>query len=352
VDFLSVKIRRTSGEAGVEIPLLVNTREDRPMLAASSRKTTRLRGLLHGPSLSFLMEAHNGLSARIAEEAGFPGVWASGLSISASLGVRDNNEASWTQVLDVVEFMSDATRVPILLDGDTGFGNFNSVRRLIRKLEQRGVAGVCLEDKRFPKTNSFLKGTAQPLAEVEEFCGKIRAAKDTQQCPDFVVVARVESFIAGRGLDEALRRAEAYHEAGADAILIHSARSQPGEILSFKREWGGRLPVVIVPTKYYTTPTQVFRDAGFSVVIWANHLMRSALAAMQRTARELFTRESLHTVEPAVAPLAEVFRLQNAAELEAAEKRYLPTRAPDEPDDEPLRVGCRCGQDVAGVLVP
>ncbi len=116
-------------------------------------------------------------------------MWASGLSISASLGVRDNNEASWTQVLDVVKFMSDATRVPILLDGGTGFGNFNSVRRLTRKLEQRGVAGVCLEDKLFPKTNSFLKGTAQPLADVEEFCGKVRAAKDTQRCPDFVVVS-------------------------------------------------------------------------------------------------------------------------------------------------------------------
>ena len=321
------------------------------MLPTSSRKTTRLRGLLQGPSLSFLMEAHNGLSARIAEEAGFPGVWASGLSIAASLGLRDNNEASWTQVLDVVEFMSDATRVPILLDGDTGFGNFNSVRRLIRKLEQRGVAGVCLEDKLFPKTNSFLKGTAQPLAEVEEFCGKIRAAKDTQHCPDFVVVARVESFIAGWGLGEALRRAKAYHQAGADAILIHSARSHPGEILSFKREWGDRLPVVIVPTKYYTTPTQVFRDAGFSLVIWANHLMRSALASMQRTAREIFTRESLHTVEPAVAPLDEVFRLQDAAELEQAERRYLPTLPPAAPDDQPLLVECRCGRDVAGVLM-
>jgi phosphoenolpyruvate phosphomutase len=276
--------------------------------------------------MSFLMEAHNGLSARIAEEAGFPGVWASGLSISASLGVRDNNEASWTQVLEVVEFMSDATRVPILLDGDTGFGNFNSVRRLVRKLEQRGVAGVCLEDKLFPKTNSFLKGAAQPLAEVEEFCGKIRAAKDTQHCPDFVVVARVESFIAGRGLAEALRRADAYHRAGADAILIHSARPDPAEILAFRREWGDRLPVVIVPTKYYRTPTRVFRDAGFAVVIWANHLMRSALASMQKTAREIYARECLHTVEPAVAPLEEVFRLQDAGEFERAEKRYLPAQ--------------------------
>src|SRR5213596_1484552 len=106
------------------------------MLATSSRKTTRLKELLQGPSLSFLMEAHNGLSARIAEEAGFPGVWASGLCLAAQYGVRDNNEASWTQVLEMLEFMADATTVPILLDGDTVYGNFNNVRRLVKKLDQ------------------------------------------------------------------------------------------------------------------------------------------------------------------------------------------------------------------------
>src|SRR5262249_31401350 len=123
---------------------------------------------------------------------------------------------------------------------------------------------------------------------------------------------------------EALRRADAYHQAGADAILIHSARTDPAAILEFQREGGDRLPVVIVPTKYHRTPTQGLSDAGLAVVIWANHLIHLALASMQRTARELSTRESLHTVEPAVAPLEEVFRLQDAAELERAEKRYLP----------------------------
>ena len=128
------------------------------------RKTTQLKRLLNSQSLDFLMEAHNGLSAKIVEEAGFKAIWGSGLSISAQLGVRDNNEASWTQVLEVVEFMADATSIPILLDGDTGYGNFNNMQRLVKKLEQRGVAGVCIEDKLFPKTNSFIKGTAQPLA--------------------------------------------------------------------------------------------------------------------------------------------------------------------------------------------
>jgi len=163
--------------------------------------------------------------------------------------VRDSNEASWTQVLDVVEFMADATTIPILLDGDTGYGNFNNMRRLVRKLEQRGVAGVCIEDKLFPKTNSFLRGTTQPLADMNEFAGRIKAGKDAQTDSDFCVIARVEAFIAGWGLAEALRRAEAYLQAGADGILIHSALSIPDEVLTFKKEWGDRLPVVIVPTK-------------------------------------------------------------------------------------------------------
>jgi phosphoenolpyruvate phosphomutase len=296
-----------------------------PVNPRSPRKTTLLKTmLLDQGRLHFLMEAHNGLSAKIAEGAGFEGIWGSGLSISAALGVRDNNEASWTQVMEVVEFMADATRVPILLDGDTGYGNFNSARRLVTKLEQRGVAGVCIEDKLFPKTNSFIRGTAQPLADMHEFAGKIRAMKEAQRDEDFVVVARVEALIAGHGMAAALERGETYRKAGADAVLIHSSKKNAAEILEFKKEWGNRLPLVIVPTKYYTTPTDAFREAGFSIVIWANHLMRSALATMQATAKQIFQDQSLINVEERVAPLAEVFRLQGEQELEKAEKAYLP----------------------------
>ncbi|HLF19574.1 MAG TPA: phosphoenolpyruvate mutase [Bacteroidota bacterium] len=287
------------------------------------KKTTQLRRLLQSPDLEFLMEAHNGLSARIVEEAGFKGIWGSGLSISASQAVRDNNELSWTQVLDIVEFLSDATTIPILLDGDTGYGNFNNMRRLVKKLEERNIAGVCIEDKLFPKTNSFLRSTQQPLADMQEFCGKIKAGKDSQTDNDFCVIARVEAFIAGWSLEEALKRASAYHEAGADAILIHSKISKPDEILAFMKEWGKRCPVVIVPTKYYSTPTQVFRDYGVSVVIWANHLMRTAVSAMQTTAAKVHNTESLLEVEDKVAPMVEVFRLQRDEELQEAEKIYL-----------------------------
>ena len=290
------------------------------------KKTTRLKNMLRSLDLEFLMEAHNGLSARIVEQSGFKGVWASGLSISASLGVRDNNEASWTQVLEVAEFMSDCTSIPILLDGDTGYGNFNNLRRLVRKLEQRDIAGVCIEDKLFPKTNSFLS-EFQPLAGIDEFCGKIKAGKDSQRDDDFCLIARVEAFIAGWGLEEVLKRAMAYHQAGADAVLIHSKIDSCEEIESFMREWGNRGPIVIVPTKYYKTPTQTFRDLDISLVIWANHLMRSAIGAMRQTAMNIYDLQSLHEVEDRIATLAEVFELQNADELQQAEKRYLPSTA-------------------------
>jgi phosphoenolpyruvate phosphomutase len=290
-------------------------------------RSARFRQLLTSDRLEFACEAHNALSARIVEEAGFSAIWGSGLSISAALGVRDSNEASWTQILDVLEFMADATTVPILVDGDTGYGNFNNVRRLVRKLEQRGVAALCIEDKQFPKTNSLLDGVRQPLATIDEFAGKIKAAKDTQRDPCFSVVARVEALIAGWELGEALRRAEAYHEAGADAILIHSKSSRPDEILKFKEAWGTRCPVVIVPTKYFTTPTDVFRSAGFSLVIWANMILRSAVKAMAHTARRIADEQSLVNVDDDLVPIAEIFRLQGASELQEAESRYLPTAA-------------------------
>jgi len=293
------------------------------------KKTTQFRRLLQSNQVEFLLEAHNGLSAKIVERAGFKGIWGSGLAISASLGVRDNNEASWTQVLEVVEFMSDATTTPILLDADTGYGNFNNVRRLVRKLEQRHVAAMCIEDKLFPKTNSFIGGEQQPLARVDEFVGKIKAAKDTQQDPDFCVVARVEAFIAGWDLAEALRRAEAYHRAGADAVLIHSKISSADQILDFMREWKDTCPVVIVPTMYASTPTRVFEEVGISLVIWANHILRSSITAMQATAARIHSERSIASIEDETVSVKDVFNLQNAAELKDAEKRYLPSSSAD-----------------------
>src|SRR5258708_8454295 len=307
-------------------PILVDSDHQRLAPSLAARRCAALRHELTSPDRSFLMEAHNGLSAQLGEQAGFPVIWASGLAIAAALGVRDNNEASWTQILDILEFMADATTLPILVDGDTGYGNFNNVRRLVRKLCQRGIAGVCIEDKLFPKTNSFL-GEAQPLAAIDEFCGRIKAGKDSQTEAEFSLVARIEALISGHGMDEALRRAEAYHAAGADAVLIHSKRSTAAEIFACAESWGNRCPVVIVPTMYYATPTEQFRAAGISTVIWANHNLRASLTAMRQTCKQIREDESLIEVEGRVAPVRDIFALVGNSELEEAERRYLPKEA-------------------------
>jgi phosphoenolpyruvate phosphomutase len=289
---------------------------------ATSRVADVLREqICFNRELSFLMEAHDGLSSAIAERSGFKGVWASGLSISCSLGYRDANEASWTQLVDVIERMVDSTELPVLVDGDSGFGNFNNARLLARKLRQRGAAGVALEDKGFPKMNSFV-GDRHPLAAIDEFAGRLRAVKDTVG-DDLVLVARVEALIAGHGMDEALARAHAYAEAGADAILIHSRKSVADEILAFANAWQNRLPVVIVPTKYYRTPVSAYRGAGISTVIWANHSMRAAIAGMKQVCGRIVSEESIAGIESTVATLDEVFELLKYDELARAESQYL-----------------------------
>jgi len=288
------------------------------------KKTTQLKKLLMDKQVSVMMEAHNGLTAKLVEEAGFSSIWGSGLSISAALGVRDNNEASWTQVLEVLEFMSDATSIPILLDGDTGYGNFNNLQRLVQKLEQRNIAGVCIEDKLFPKTNSFIGGEQQPLAPVEEFSMKIRAGKDIQTDPDFVIVARTEAFIAGWGLEEALRRANAYADAGADAVLIHSKAKGPEEIFAFLEHWKRETPVIVVPTMYPGVTLQELQERGVSLAIWANQTCRTVVTAVQQNLKTLRESGTLLPLEDKIVPVKELFRLQGMAELKEKEKLYLP----------------------------
>lgn len=284
----------------------------------------RLRELLANEGIVYLMEAHDGLSARIAEVEGFEAVWASGFSISTSLGLRDSDEATWSQLLSVVECMIEATTVPIVVDGDTGYGNFNTARRFARRAERMGVAGICLEDKLFPKMNSFV-GEDHELEDVERFCGKLRACKEPQDGDSsLVVIARTEALIAGLGVDEALRRADAYAEAGADAVFIHSRQPVVDEVEEFALRWEDHLPVVIAPTTYApNTPPEVFRRCGISAVIWANHNMRAAVAAMRRVCRGIRAGESTTQTEAGLAALDEVFELMGYAELEEAKGRYL-----------------------------
>ncbi|XUX09931.1 phosphoenolpyruvate mutase [Aminobacter sp. BA135] len=292
----------------------------------SAQMGESLRRMIASSELAFAMEAHDGLSAAIAERAGFKALWASGLSISSSLGYRDANEASWSQVVDVVERITDTVDIPVLVDGDSGFGNFNNARMVARKLRQHGASGICLEDTAFPKMNSFV-GDRHPLADIPEFCGRLKAVKDQVPDAEFVLVARIEALIAGHGEDEALARAQAYAEAGADAILIHSRKSNAEQIFAFTRAWQNRLPVVIVPTKYYRTPVSAYRAAGISTVIWANHNMRAAISAMRQVCDRILREESIAGIEDEVATLDELFDLLNYQELSAAEEKYLPQTA-------------------------
>jgi phosphoenolpyruvate phosphomutase len=285
-----------------------------------AKKSAALRSLLCSRS-SILIEAHNGMSAKIVQEAGFAGIWASGFTMAAAVGLRDANEASWTQVLSNAELIADAVDIPVLMDGDTGFGNFNNVRRLVRKLEQRGIAGVCLEDKSFPKANSF-SGARHELVSIPEFSGKIRAALDHRADNDFCVVARTEAFISGATVTEALDRAEAYREAGADAILIHSNRSDAKEVLKFAECWHRRAPLLAIPTTYPTASIESLYHAGITTIVWANQIFRGAVIAMRRIARQIHAQKSIAAIEKDIASVHDILDLVDTKELLDAVRRY------------------------------
>ncbi len=281
-----------------------------------------MRRMLDSPEMVFLMEAHDGLSARIAESEGFDALWASGFSISTSLGLRDSDEASWSQLLSVVEYMVAGTSVPIVVDGDTGYGNFNTARRFLASAERQGAAGVCFEDKVFPKMNSFV-GDSHRLADIDEFAAKIAACSEARNDEDFCIIARTEALIAGRGVDEALERAEAYRKAGATAIFVHSRQQVADEIEQFAAEWADRAPLVIAPTTYASTSADTFRNLGISAVIWANHSMRAAVTAMRDVCRSIKASESVLSAEAKIASLKEIFEFMDYAEIEETERRLL-----------------------------
>lgn len=291
------------------------------------QKIAQFSKLLRGNKHFVLMEAHNGLSAQIVERAGFPAIWASGLAITASLGVRDNNEISYTQFIDILEYMNNACSIPILVDGDTGYGNFNNARVFANRLERRGIAAVCIEDKVFPKTNSFLENRIDALAKIDEFTGKIKAIKDAQLSPEFSVVARLEALIVGAGNAEALKRAYACMEAGADALLIHSKKTDGREIHEFLRSFEGDIPIFLVPTKYYLEPIEkLTADRRVRGLIWANHNLRASLMRMRQLCAKIHADGTVANIEDSIAPISDVFELQGNREYMEAEEKYLPGR--------------------------
>jgi phosphoenolpyruvate phosphomutase len=290
-------------------------------------KAKRLREFLGVKQPLLVIGAHNGLTARLGEDAGFDAIWASGFEISGSHAVPDANILTMADNLTVARNMNDSVSVPIIADCDNGYGNAINVMRMVEAYEKAGIAAVCIEDNVFPKRCSFYADVKRELESIEEFAGKIRAAKRTQKDPDFVVIARTEALIAGWGMEEALKRGRAYADAGADLVLIHSKAKTPDEIIAFAKAWDRETPLVAVPTTYNTISAPELAEAGYKAVIFANHGLRAAIKNTQHTLAKLRETLRLSTIEEDIVPMKEVYRLMGVDDLQANEKEYLPTNS-------------------------
>ncbi|HKB11951.1 MAG TPA: isocitrate lyase/phosphoenolpyruvate mutase family protein [Vicinamibacterales bacterium] len=286
-----------------------------------------LRRLLASPAPIVLAGAHDGLTARLVQEAGFEGVWAGGFEISASHGVPDASILTMTETLEAARRMAEAVAIPVVADCDTGFGNAINAIRTVEAFERAGVAGVCIEDNVFPKRCSFYPGVRRLLTDLDEQGLKIRAAVGARTTHEFVVIARTEALIAGWGLDEALRRGRAYADAGADAILIHSNQSTVDDIMRFAEAWDRLTPLVAVPTTYHSVTVGELARIGFKIVIFANHGLRASIRAVQETLGALRTAGRAAAVDDRIVPLSEVYRLVNLGAMRAQEHDYLPVES-------------------------
>lgn len=268
-----------------------------------------LRERLAGDNLIRAAGAHDGMSARLVESCGFDAVWASGFELSTSFAVPDASILTMSECLAAARTMHEAVALPVIADCDTGFGDSLNVAYMARRYEAAGIAAVCIEDKVFPKRNSFANARHE-LERVDVFQEKIATAKTSQRDDDLLVFARTEALIAGEGLGEALRRAAAYVDAGADAILVHSKARTPGELYAFTESWDRPTPVVAVPTSYYEVTADELASHGVRVVIYANQAMRAAARAMIDTLREIRERGTSASVEARIASMTDLFAIQ------------------------------------------
>jgi len=286
------------------------------------KKFKKLRKLFAEDKVIRVVGAHDGLTAKLVEKNGFDAVWASGFEISTSYAVPDANILTMSQFLERTAEMNEAVKIPVIADCDTGFGNVNNVIHMVKRYETEGIAAVCIEDKLFPKVNSFIPGR-QELAPIAEFVGKIMAAKNVQKTNDFTVIARVEALIAGWGMEEALKRAQAYVDAGADAILIHSKAKNPEEIREFCRKWKKRAPLVVVPTTYPMFKIEEMLELGIKMVIYANHGIRAAVKAINQVLAEIKRAGDIVSANKMIVPLNEVFDLQGMTQLKETEEQFI-----------------------------
>lgn len=282
------------------------------------RATKKLRKLINEEGRVLrTVGAHNGLTAKLIERNGFDAVWASGFEISSAFGKPDANILSMADFKYITENIVESTNLPVIADCDTGYGNANNVIEVVKKYEKMGVAGICIEDKTFPKMNSFIENS-QKLLSKDDFCDKIEAAKKAQKDPNFVVIARVESLIAGTGMEDALERAYAYANAGADMILIHSKKSTPEEVISFSELWNSSIPLVVVPTTYPMLSVEESKMFGLKMMIYANPIIRTSVRAIDNMLAELNKSKSLDEVSEQLISMDYMFDLQGIKKLSYA----------------------------------
>ena len=287
-------------------------------------KNQTLRAALSRGNLFTAMAAHNPLSAKLAEQAGFGGIWGSGFELSASYAVPDANILSMGTHLEMIRAIASAVTIPVIADIDTGFGNAVNVHYIVPQYEAAGASAIVMEDKTFPKDTSLRADGRQELVRIEEFQGKIAAAAAARRDKDFVVVARVEALIAGLGQEEAIRRGLAYAQAGADAILIHSKQKTPDEILTFIQAWPGTVPLVLVPTAYpQLTEADIAALGKVAIVIYGNHAIRAAVGAMQKVFAQIRQDGGIQGVDAALPTVKQIIDLQGDRHMREVERRFL-----------------------------
>lgn len=289
----------------------------------AQQKRARLRQGLTAPSPVVTVGAHDAMSAQLIETYGFDAVWVSGFGVSTMThALPDLNLITMSETLAASVRIDAATSLPVVADCDNGFGGLSNLVRTVVDFDRAGIAGICVEDNLFPKRNSLYQGQSKrELIPTEEQARRIKAGKAAQESDDFTVIARVEALIAGHGVEAACERADAYVEAGADAILIHSKDKTLGEIESFLASWNGKAttPLVAVPTLFPDYTAEELHAKGFQMVILANHPMRAAVAAMEQTLDTLRSERKASAVDPHIATVNHIFdlvRTKEAIELE------------------------------------
>ncbi|KMS87994.1 MULTISPECIES: isocitrate lyase/phosphoenolpyruvate mutase family protein [Streptomyces] len=253
--------------------------------------------------------ANHALGGLLAEEAGFQAVWSSSLEVSASRGLPDASILSMTEYLEAAANIQKVLRIPVVADCDTGYGGNLNVAHMVHEFEAAGITGLCIEDKLFPKMNSFVAG-GQTLLGTKEFAKKIKIAKEAQASTETFVIARTEALISGLDVDAALERCRTYADSGADAVLVHSKAKTRDQVVAFLEGWDFRVPVVIVPTTYPDWHIEDIRKAGVSVVIYANHGLRATVSALRDTYRSVYENGDTTALEGSIASVKDIFALQ------------------------------------------